>query len=353
MTAESPTPSGRRTSRLILLAWAVIIAGALVWQFRAPPVKPPPPGWRVWKGIGSIPGIAVTGKGVFAGGSKGLFLIEPGGSARQVAIPGMDGRGMLYSVVATRDGSVWVGHDKGLSVMRGSTWTTLTSDDGLPRGAVRAIAPTRDGNIWIGADNGAARLPASGPWDRSSITVVTGRDGLLNSAVSALLEDGEGGMWFGNYVSHKGGLTRLREKSSWRWTVRDGLPHPNITSLLLDREGRVWAGCGFLDRGGAVVFGRSSGDWRLERTIPSGELAGAKVRSLFQDSAGRVWLGSEQDGIAVRLGNRTLRVVTTADGLASQEVLSAAEAPDRSLWLGTSDGVNRIGPDALSTLFPR
>lgn len=352
MTELSPT-SGTRKSGLILLAWVFSLAAALAWQFRSEPVKPLPPGWRVWKGIGSVLGMAVTPQGVYAGGSKGLFLIEPGGEVRKISVPGMDSGGMVYCIAAARDGTVWVGHEKGLSLLRGAVWTTLTGDDGLPRGAVRAIAPTRDGNIWIGTDNGAARMTLSGPWDPSSITVITDRNGLLHSAVSALLEDGEGGMWFGNYVSHKGGLTRLRGTSVRQWTVRSGLPHPNITSLLRDREGRVWAGCGFLDRGGAVVFGRSSGDWRLEQAIPSGELAGAKVRSLFQDSAGRVWLGSEQDGIAVRLGNGTLRVVTTADGLASQEVLSAAEAPDRSLWLGTSEGVNRIDADALSRLFSR
>jgi ligand-binding sensor domain-containing protein len=339
--------------RLIIAVWAVIIAGAIAWQFRPEPVKPPPPGWRTWKGIGSILGMAITSEGVFAGGSRGLFLIEPGGTVKQVEITGMNGQVMVYSVVAAPGDVLWVGHEKGLSLLRGSRWTTLTGADGLPRGAVKAIALTRAGDVWVGTDNGAARLTGPGPWDRSSITVVTTRDGLLNNVVSALLEDGEGGVWFGNYVSHKGGLTRLREKRSWRWTMKEGLPHPDITSLMLDQDGRVWAGCGFLARGGAVVFGGSSGNWRLEETIPAAELAGAKVRSLFQDSAGRVWLGSEQDGIAVRTGTRTSRVLTVNDGLAAQEVMVMAEARDRSLWLGTADGVTRIGPEALTVLFPR
>jgi ligand-binding sensor domain-containing protein len=338
---------------MIILAWVVLLAGAIAWQIRPEPVKPPPPGWQTWKGIGSILGLTITSEGVFAGGSKGLFLIEFRGTVRKITIPGMNGQEMVYSVVAGSDGVLWVGHEKGLSFLQGSRWKTLTSSDGLPAGAVKVIAVTRAGNVWIGTDNGAARLPAAGPWDHTSIAVVTTRNGLLNNIVSALLEDGEGGIWFGNYASYEGGLSRLQEKRSWRWTVKEGLPHPNITSLLLDRDGRVWAGCGFLDRGGAVVFGGSSGNWRLEQTIPAAELAGAKVRSLFQDSRGRVWLGSERDGIAVRLGSGLLRVVTVNDGLASQEVLIVAEARDRSIWLGTSDGVNRIGPDALSTLFPR
>jgi ligand-binding sensor domain-containing protein len=351
-TVRTPS-SGKRIPRLILLAWVVLLAGAIAWQIRPEPAKPPPPGWRTWKGIGSILGMTITGKGVFAGGSKGLFLIEPEGTVKEVVIPGMNGQVMVYSLVSAPDGAIWVGHEKGLSRLHGSRWTMLTGNDGLPAGAVKALAVTRDEHVWLGTDNGAARLPAAGPWDRTSIVVVTARGGLLNNIVSALLEDGEGGMWFGNYASFEGGLSRLREKQSWLWTMKEGLPHPNITSLLLDRDGRVWAGCGFLDRGGAVVFGRSSGNWRLEQTIPAAELAGAKVRSLFQDSRGRVWLGSEQDGIAVRLGNRTVRVLTTADGLASQEVLVIAEARDRSIWLGTSDGVTRIGPDGLSALFPR
>jgi len=140
------------------------------------------------------------------------------------------------------------------------------------------------------------------------------------------LEDGEGGLWFGTYGAPYGGPGRLKDGRWTYWAVEDGLPHPNITSLVLARDGRVWAGCGLYDRGGAAVFGASSGAWRLESVLPVPALAGPKVRSLYQDRSGRTWLGSEKDGLAIRQEDRTLRILRPADGLPEWEVMAIAQS---------------------------
>ena len=68
------------------------------------------------------------------------------------------------------------------------------------------------------------------------------------------------------------------------------------------------------------------------------ELAGPKVRSLYQDRAGRMWLGHEYDGITVRFQGRTVRFITMTDGLPAREVMTMRQAPDGALWLGTLGG---------------
>ena len=90
----------------------------------------------------------------------------------------------------------------------------------------------------------------------------------------------------------------------------------------------------------------------MSGTLPLAELAGPKVRSLWEDGAGRIWIGSEFEGLAVRLGGRTLRILTTDDGLAGQEIMAIAGTPDGAVWLGTIDGLTRIGPEAAARLFP-
>jgi len=346
--------SPRWIYKVIIAAWIVAIIAAILWQFRPAADEPPPPGWRNWKGIGSILATVITKDGVFVGGSRGLFhIITEQGSVKTIEIPGVKNPVMVWALLLDSEDVLWVGHDKGLSIRKGTDWKTLTRDDGLPDTTVRAIVKTKDRIVWLGTNNGAVRLNGPGPWDQNTMTLLTPQDGLLHKVISAILEDREGGMWFGNYVAPEGGLSRLKDKQWQYWTPKDGLPHANITSLMLDHEDRVWVGCGFMDRGGAAIFSKSSGDWRLETTIPTNELAGPKVRSLFQDNKGRVWLGSENDGMAVRFGNKTLRILTVKDGLAAQEIMSITESKDNAIWLGTLDGLTRIGSEALTSLFPQ
>lgn len=337
--------------RLLIFVWIAAVLMAILWQFWSARPKPPPPGWKTWRNLGSILGIVMTPDGVIAGGSKGLFRIDAQYRISPIKIKGITNPVVVYDLLYDRKGILWVGHNSGLSFFDGTNWKTLTEVDGLPDRTVRTLAGTKAGELWIGTNNGTMQLAGPNPGNCTSTLVLTPRDGLLHGLVSAIVEDGEGGIWFGNYAAPDGGLNRLKDRQWQHWTPKEGLPHANITSLLLDRDGLIWAGCGFLERGGAAVFRAQNGAWRIDQILPANELAGVKVRSLFQDSRGWIWIGSENDGMAIRSGNKTLRILTTQDGLANQEVLVTTEAPDKAIWLGTINGLNRIGPEALMALF--
>jgi ligand-binding sensor domain-containing protein len=334
------------------MGWVIAFAAALAWLSHPVPDTPPPPGWRNWKEVGAVKALSVDGGGVFAGGPRGLFYLNSQGMVKPLEIPGVNKPFMVNALLMDADGVLWVGHDQGLSRRVETKWRTLTRVNGLPSEHVLALAKTQTGSIWVGTRKGAVQLESGYPWKMSSMSVWTSENGLLHEHVSAVLEDAEGGIWFGSYAAPAGGLSYLKDGKWLYWTTMEGLPHANITSLMLDREGRIWAGCGLLNRGGAVVFSKSSGEWRCEGIIPQNELAGPKVRSLLQDSRGHVWLGSEYDGLTIRRSNKTLRVLTVDDGLAGQEVMSIAEAEDGSIWLGTVKGLTLIRHEALASLLP-
>ena len=105
------------------------------------------------------------------------------------------------------------------------------------------------------------------------------------------------------------------------------------------RDGAIWVAAGFANSGGAVVY--RNGSWS-DITVSDG-LAGEATRVVYEDRAGRMWVGSEYDGIAV-LGNGTWHVITTKDGLAGQEVKIMTEDQDGTYWLGTNGGLNRVAP---------
>ncbi len=69
-------------------------------------------------------------------------------------------------------------------------------------------------------------------------------------------------------------------------------------------------------------------------------LPGEKARSIFEDSSGRMWLGSEYDGV-VAMGSGGKRLLTPKQGLSGWEVKEMVE--ERGvLWLATEAGVTRI-----------
>jgi ligand-binding sensor domain-containing protein len=63
------------------------------------------------------------------------------------------------------------------------------------------------------------------------------------------------------------------------------------------------------------------------------------IYDLFQDSAGRIWVGTWGGGAAFRDGGRW-QVLTTAQGLESNAVTSFAEGRDGRVWIATDRGLN-------------
>ena len=288
------------------------------------------------------------------GGTYGLFFITEKGDINQINIPSIPNPVMINALLMDRDSILFVAHDQGLSIRDNKNhWETLTQDSGLPGKMTLALTKTKNGEIWVGTNKGALKFSYHDRNNLTIVTILTSKEGLLHDFVNVILEDADSGIWFGNYAAPEGGLSRLKDGSWQYWTTEDNLPHPNITSLMLDKKGRIWAGCGLLNRGGAAVFSNTTGFWRLETTIPVEQLAGPKVRSLYQDSRDLIWMGSEYDGMTVMQGDKPLRILTIDDGLAGPEVMSIAEAEDGSMWFGTINGLNHIDQNALYTLLPK
>jgi len=244
-------------------------------------------------------------------------------------------------------GGLLIGHDNGLTNYTGSECVTLTAEDGLVDGRVNYILRSRDGAFWVGTAQGAYYRDGGG-WRR-----LTTGDGLLNNAVNVMLEDAEGGLWFGSDSAPLGGISILQ---GGRWTyfsTDNGLPHNDINSFYLDSDGSVWAATGLLDRGGAVHFDLSGGEWAISEVLDADDgLPQGKTRSVYRDPGGVLWIGSENNGLA-RLEGGSVQVLTQAQGLSHEEVKVMWTDPGGSLWLGTRNGVTVLSPEDQMALRNR
>jgi len=267
---------------------------------------------------------------LWAGGASGLFKVD---TATMLTEKVGDYQ-FIRALLVTQDG-LWIGHEDGLTCMDAQT-VTYTKEEGLPDNRVNALLQDSSGRIWAGTWGGAIML------ENGQMTVYTTQDGLLDNMVNVLSEDGYGGVWFGSYVAPRGGISILNSGSWQYFTTADDLLHANINAIIVLQDGRILAGGGLYNKGGGTYFRRDGEKWQRDSFLTKEDgLAGEKLRSLYEDRQGNLWVGSEYDGLAVRSSDKTI-ILTTQNGLSNNEVKVIKEDEDGTMWIGTRKGLVRI-----------
>jgi ligand-binding sensor domain-containing protein len=323
----------------------LVMLGCVVPGCSLPPDPPSPStsmeGISILRPPGDVFGLLLDGNTLWCGGVDGVCAVDT--QTRTVTAIVDAGRPMTYvrGIARDPDGALWFASERGLVRWSNGTATWFTTREGLPDNRVNCVLVTKQGDLWVGTWRGAAMRTADG-W-----TVLGKRDGLADDMVRVMLEDKGGSLWFGSYVAPAGGLA-IRNASGWQtFSTAGGLPHNDVVSLAEAPDGTVWAGTGFLDDGGAVQFEREGDVWQPRRTLgKAGGLAGGKARSIYVTADGTLVVGSEYQGMAIQTRNG-FRLLTTTDGLSSDEVKSMVEDGDGNLWCATRDGLTVIDRQTL------
>lgn len=297
-----------------------------------------PPGWQILRPPHEVCALALDDELVWAGGRDGLFCFEQT-SVRPEPLPADAPRMSYVSALLREDqGDLWIAHLEGLTRLQRSragvaatVWKTWAVGPDGPRARPLSLVLDGEGVLWVGTENGLQQLHE----DRWTTVDVPMELGL--SSVDVLFRDREGVWWLGCASPTQGGLFRF-DGTTWRsFTRADGLRHLSVNDLRQLRDGTVWVATGFANQGAAS---RWTGE-RFETWTRKDGLAGEKARSIFEDSAGRLWFGSEYDGVAV-LEQSTWHVLRPQAGLAGREVKAIVEDRDGAYWLGTDQGLSHI-----------
>jgi len=291
--------------------------------------------------------LAVDGDTIWGGGANGLFKID-----RKTMQAQEIGRYQFVRALLVTTQGLWIGHENGLTLMQKDATTTYSTATGaLPDNRVNALERDRAGNLWIGTWGGAVK------YDGKSFTTFSTKDGLLVDMINVIRADSSGAIWFGSYVAPRGGICVLRNAKWQYFTPKDALLHANINAIIQLQDGSVLAGGGLYTSGGGTRFVDVNGVWTKTDTLTKADgLAGEKVRSLFQDRTGRLWIGSEYDGAVMvrtafwgtadKLGTAALVKLDTKSGLHDNEVKVVVEDASGNIWFGARRGITRISKDA-------
>lgn len=255
---------------------------------------------------------------------------------------------MVYSagMIMTPDGSMWIGHEDGLTRIDEYGNRSEYRAPDIPKGRVNTVEWDREA-VWIGTYSGAAKLePCENGWE---VTEIHNRaTGLVSDSVN-VIRSVDDTLWFASYLDTKnGGITIVSDRGRQTITVEDGLPHPYVTSLLPLSDGRMLAGCGYMNTGGLAVIAGEDSVYRVAETYGKEEgLPGEKIRFLYQDASGYLWITTEYDGIVI-INPKTSKSLyfTEEHGLSDNEIKCMTES-EEYYWLGGKYGLTVIPKEEI------
>ena len=207
---------------------------------------------------------------------------------------------------------------KDVVVSQFRNWTTYLGDRG-------------GGDAWFLAEEGVFRVNYTG----ASCTVIREGDPLPLGAVHTTVRDRKGRLWLGTdhglYITTSG-MGDPRPVLE-RVNIPDGPSDVAVPVVALGSEGTMWV----------YVKGRGIFQWSEGKLTPvSGDpdLQKVQIYALLEDREGTVWAGT-RTGV-VQLRPKHVRVITTEDGLGSDDVWCAQEARDGTLWVSHTGGISTI-----------
>ncbi len=265
----------------------------------------------------------------------------------------------VFSILHDRQGSVWFATEDGLNRFDGRSFHIYRHDPSdptsLPGNLVRSIDEGADGRIWVATEGGGVGVwnPATDGFTRYRHRPLVPTLGLASNYNRAILSDRLGYVWV---ATRSAGLERLDPASGsvthFRHDGRDpaSLSSDLVYALLETRDGSLLIGT----NAGVDRFDRRAQTFERLRLATAAKTA--RVRALYEDSRGVVWIGTAGTGLI------TLDTATGAVGHFMKEegddttlnddiVHTVLEDGFGQIWVGTPSGLNLL--DRETGVFER
>ncbi|MCR5790149.1 MAG: response regulator [Lachnospiraceae bacterium] len=124
------------------------------------------------------------------------------------------------------------------------------------------------------------------------------------------------------------------------YDASNGLPTSDANFILAASDGYILIG------GYSGIF-RYDGN-TFERLDASGGLTNG--RTMFEDSTGRIWVGTNDNGVVVLDGTGSIHY-TFRDGLTSSSIRSFEEDPQGRIYIGSTDGITVVEKETGLRVF--
>lgn len=288
---------------------------------------------------------------IWIGTMEALLILEPETETFQISRfspedPTSLGHNSVRSILKDNQGGMWIGTFYGglnyyhplapaFGRLQHSAWRNSLSDN-----TVSCITEEPDSkNLWIGTNDGGLNYYNRETGAFSFYRAGTSANSLKSDNIKCIWADKDGSIYIG---THGGGLSRLHRESGRIETYA----FPNSVSLtnscysLLDgADGTLWVG----GMSGLYLFNKKTGELSQHPLAQKhNKLENVLIYTLFRDSKGRIWIGTEEslflyaDG---KLEELHLLSSTYLHGLI--QAFCVQEDSHHNIWIGSSTGLYR------------
>jgi len=289
--------------------------------------------------------------GIWIASNRGLAWLEPtSGEITQEHLP--PALGAIQCMIVARDGTLWIGTDRGLWSRPASRAQFTSVPIAPPAGggpvSVLHLLEDATGRVWAGTrlQGTFVVAPGAGTAERMG----GGDSGMAGDTVYALADAGNGEVWIGTYGDGivrvdiaSGTLHRERHDAARSTSLLDD----DVGALMRGRDGIVWV---------ASAYGLSTYDTRFDgvATLEGGSgrtIRDANVPAVMASASGAVFLANGSYGLEILSPAGGPPTVLKPDpsrpatSLPRARVISMAPAPDGGAWVGTQGGLYLVSAD--------
>ncbi len=251
-------------------------------------------------------------------------------------------RGAPNAIAQTKDGYLWIGTDAGLVRFDGVRFVAWSPPSGQrlldPR--VFSLLAARDGSLWIGTGYSISE------WRRGELI----NRQQLSGRIEAIAEDSEGAVWFvrTQITDGMGPICRIKSEQLKCYGKAEGIPFPIAVQLSAGNSGELWIG-GYSELcrwkpGSPCSNYVGNGSHRPETF--------ASLKAIATGGDGTVWAALERPGPFLQLEHFEQQRWTTRSfpkiNVNNSDVTTLFVDRDNSLWIGTANhGVFRVRGSAV------
>lgn len=253
----------------------------------------------------------------------------------------------INALVGDKNGNIWIGSGEGLFAYNTSNKNNTAyrnepgNETSISGNDVLSLYIDSHGTLWIGV-NGAglnAFDATSKKFTRYAINDPTKDEAFGQFSAFAIAEDNNKQLWVGTFG---GGVYNLdlttKRFNAYRFSTADpgSLSNNKVRSLYVNTGGTLWVGT----ERGVNSFSRSRIKFttsRVDFSDPS--LANNNVNAISQDANGNLWIGVYGGLNFVDASTHAIKTFGPIDGLSSDNVQSIL-LDGNTLWIGTDNGLD-------------
>ncbi len=245
------------------------------------------------------------------------------------------------------DNYLWMGTDGGLNRYnkKDGTFKYYVHDPlnnrSIGSNAVWSICKGKSGNLWIGTwGGGLNRYDYKTETFEHYYNDPKDTNSLGSNNMFSVFEDSEGDLWVGTMGGGLNMLDRNNNKFIRYMTSNSGIYTNFVQAIVESDNGDLWIAnvnvfCRFDKRKKVFEIFRYSGD-------NSTGLRGNRTRTIFKDSKGDLWMGTNDGLNFYNITTRGFTCYQVENGLPDNSVNSIQEDKHGNLWIGTNKGLSRF-----------